>query len=180
MGTYTRFLFDARLKKDTPDSVVEYLRSFKDNANDYPGIPEGYEYHRFFAASHPQRILSASYAKGLFPDSEGVALTTNDDGSYRLAIESVFKNYSNEILNFLYWIRPWVEVTEVGPRGWYRTEFSLSRDLSVTTIAYHSDMWIHTPGIYIGIDPYEDAFSWDDYAPRPATADERDAYRWSI
>lgn len=117
MGMYTEIIFGARLKTDTPDSVIQTIKELikesgtaKLNFTDKPN-------HPFFTCSSVWLLQSRGsyYFSGVVPP-----LFAYDDISkdWSLHFRTNIKNYGNEIEKFLDWIKPYIE-SGSGNRDFY-------------------------------------------------------------
>lgn len=91
MGDYTRFEFNAKLRGNTPQEIVDVLQYMMDGGA---------------SSVHPE--TQTDHARSI--------LEIGDNG-YRLKVLSSFKNYDNEVRLFCDWIAPYLDEddgTEVG------------------------------------------------------------------
>jgi len=108
MGMYTELIFDATLKKDTPEEVINILKyMISDDLNNIPKIPK----HDFFKATRWKYLFkSPAYLRKLW---------FNDDlKTWIISARSNIKNYDSEIEKFLDWIKPYIECGS-GSRDFY-------------------------------------------------------------
>lgn len=88
MGSYTRFNFKARLNKDTPNNVIKLLDDcINNNADcDWDTLLTGLNGNEDIKGG-------AFYKSGKY---------------YTLRIDTEFKNYENQLKQFLDWIKPFI------------------------------------------------------------------------
>jgi len=112
MGFYTELKFKAKLKKDTPDDVINLLNRvinerdlghdkvfFKSEDVFKPDLD-----HSFFKCPRWYMLfLSTNWD----PDMQGGKFYEKD-GRWVLDLYSEFKNYDSEISKFLEWISPYI------------------------------------------------------------------------
>lgn len=111
MGTYSEFYFKARLRKDTPKQVIDFLDKTINHKD--IGLPEDTVFyhssdvpkvnieHEFFECPRWEMLfLSNNWSPELIKGS-----TFKD---YILEIHSEFKNYDGEIDKFIDWISPFI------------------------------------------------------------------------
>lgn len=103
MGHYTQFHFTAEIHADTAESVLttlDYLCTkapFKLLRN----VPQA----RFFSCPRWDIIATGAYSN--FTDlTRSSFFFDHNYGFYNLLIHSEFKNYNNEIREFLHWMHP--------------------------------------------------------------------------
>jgi len=97
MGMYTELILGAKLKKDTPDTVIQSLQYLLGYRSDMPnGFP-------FDGVRNPLR--GGSYYFGV---TDAVYQMKYDDISeaWQISTRANIKNYNNEIENFLDWLKP--------------------------------------------------------------------------
>lgn len=111
MGNYTEFHFNARLKENTPDQVLDVLKYMIDDEGEKSELPD----HPFFKTHgwelmlqldtvyFPVEACSVVYARGL-------------------SIRCAFKNYDNEIELFCNWIAPYLDADDEDFLGFCRFE----------------------------------------------------------
>lgn len=99
MGMYTELIFGARLKKDTPENVINTLQYMTGKISDRPS-DIAFEYSR-----NPLR--GGSYYFGI---TNPVCDMTFDDVSnqWQISTRSNIKNYESDIEKFLEWIKPYI------------------------------------------------------------------------
>lgn len=125
MGMYTELIFGAKLKKDTPNEIIEALKYMIGETTEKP-------------ANFP---LPQGRCEGLFQGCSSYFAINNPvtkmwlgdiDKQWHINTRSNIKNYGNEIETFLEWIKPYIE----GGSG--------CRDLYAITIYEEQD----TPTLY--------------------------------
>lgn len=107
MGMYTELILGCALKKETPNEIIDaltYLFATLEEQKDYGvpiNLPVGDRINWMFNSG-------GSY---YFGAPSGQRLMQFDDISkeWRLHARFNIKNYSNEIENFINWIKPWVK-----------------------------------------------------------------------
>lgn len=140
MGDYTRFEFNAVLRKDTPKEVLDVLAFALDGDTDCDTLPPfDLPEHPFFRTEHWLSIFWG--ATSIHPDTlpengrPNPVLEEGADG-LRLKVLSSFKNYDGEVKSFCDWIGPYLNVedgTEVGSTQfeYATTEIKLVKDRGV-------------------------------------------------
>lgn len=101
MGMYTELIFGAKLKKETPNEVIQALKYMLDEIekpNDFP-LPNG-RCEWLFQGSSYYFGVNAPVNKMWFDDI---------CGQWQLSTRSNIKNYNGEIEEFLEWIKPYIE-----------------------------------------------------------------------
>ncbi len=114
MGMYTELILGARLKSETPQSVIDTLKYMCDCDNNNP--PADYPFHAHSRMSW--MLCCGSYYFGV---AHGPAPTlTYDDISrqWTIASRSNLKNYESEIETLLNWLRPHI-ARGSGTRNFY-------------------------------------------------------------
>ena len=119
MGMYTEFRFKAKLKRNTPDSVLTILKVMLNPFGDFKNInlPE----HDLFKTERFDRLFTCI---GNFEHKEHSTLEQTD-GVFQLKVISGLKNYDQEIQKFCSWIAPWIDEetgTEVGTHQYEECE----------------------------------------------------------
>lgn len=119
MGMYTELHYNAELKRDIPDGVLTILRFMLGGTKQEPETPD----HELFGCTRWRGMLrSDSY---YFDADTSSTLRYNDiSQSYYLCIRCNLKNYSNEIENFVDWIRPYINKQDGDFLGFSRYEES--------------------------------------------------------
>lgn len=100
MGTYTELILGCRLKKSTPNEIVEALKSMVydlDIAKDNPILNE---FWHVLAGGSYYFAVHTSVKKMWFDD------ICNE---WAISSRSNIKNYGGEIEKFLAWIKPYIE-----------------------------------------------------------------------
>lgn len=117
MGMYTEIVFNARLKEDIPQEVVEIIKTLA--SPDFFGkIIENAPNHAFFKTERQWFMRGSSY---YFPTTNKPQFKYDELAKYwSLSIRSNIKNYNSELEKFLDWIKPYIE-SGSGPRGLYAT-----------------------------------------------------------
>lgn len=99
---YTELIFGAKLKKDTPNEVIEaleyMLEEIKTKPTNFPLRDGGCEW--LFQGGSYYFAVNNSVNK-MWLD--------NIDKQYHISTRSNIKNYKNEIETFLEWIKPHIE-----------------------------------------------------------------------
>lgn len=99
---YTELIFGARLKKETPEQIINALKyiigDIEEKPSDFP-LPEIIRHSIFTMASYYFGV-SKSINKMWFDD-----ITK----SWHIGIRSNIKNYKSQIEIFLNWIKPYIE-----------------------------------------------------------------------
>lgn len=118
MGMYTELHFNAELKDDVPEDVMDTLRFMVGLESEPPlNTPD----HPLFSTYRWDFMLECdSYYFPASTRSELVYAEPNDD--YYLCIRCNLKNYDKEIQKFIDWITPYVDSAEGECLGYYRYE----------------------------------------------------------
>ena len=99
---YTELIFGAKLKKETPEKVINALKyilgDIEEKPKDFP-LPKG-RCEWLFRCSSYYFGVNKSLCKMWLDDL---------DKSYHISTRSNIKNYENEIETFLNWIKPFIE-----------------------------------------------------------------------
>lgn len=102
MGIYTELIFGARLKKNTPEDVIESLKFMigqtKQKPNNFPFPDDG---------RHDCLFLGGSYYFGVHKAVSELYFCDICD-EWTISTRSNIKNYDGEIESFLAWIKPYV------------------------------------------------------------------------
>jgi len=112
MGYYTEFKFKAKLKKDTPELVVDLLKRVLVE-KDLGTKSELFHSIDVFKPiiSHPffqcERWYMCLLANNFDPNIQGGKFYKKGD-YWTIEIHSEFKNYDQEIDNFFNWIKPFI------------------------------------------------------------------------
>lgn len=120
MGMYTEFHFNAELKRDLPDEVVQALTYMVKNEGEAYAfqLPD----HPLFDCSRWHYMLQCdSYYFDMIPNSQ-FEHDNIGSGSYYLSIRSNFKNYEDEIEKFIDWIKPYLNKLPGDFLGFHRYE----------------------------------------------------------
>lgn len=100
MGMYTDFCFDADLREDTPQEVIEILLNWR---WDHKELPK----HPLFDC--PRWTLIGYCCSAYFPAAPHFKIIKDDwSRNWTLNIRCNLKNYDSEIENFIDWIMPYV------------------------------------------------------------------------
>lgn len=120
MGMYTELHYNARLRQDTPEKVLQTLRHMLDD--DAPP-PDPLPYHPLFATRRWEWMLRCdSY---YFAAQTASTLRYDDIAqTHFLCIRCNLKNYDSEISHFVNWINPWVNANDGDFLGFSRYEES--------------------------------------------------------
>lgn len=110
MGIYTKFIFDATLRKDIPAEIREYIRHRLTRPGEGAASTEAvpFDAHPFFDTPSWYLILTWHNVNG----NGFKAHCEETDLGLRIHIDTEFKNYDNEIRWFLLWIAPMVDTTQ--------------------------------------------------------------------
>jgi len=105
MGMYTEIFINTDLKKNTPDSIIEVLKSMCALDCSNPALTE-----------HPARWAYLFNNGSYYTPNTSVASLTFDDiaKQYSLLGKGDIKNYEGEIEKFFAWIRPWCDDEFIG------------------------------------------------------------------
>lgn len=117
MGMYTEIIFGARLKKDTPISVIQTIKELIKITHspkiNFTNQPE----HPFFDC--PRTWLLQSGGSYCFSGTVSPKfIYDNIRASWSLHFRTNIKNYDAEIEKFLDWIKPYIE-SGSGSRNFY-------------------------------------------------------------
>jgi len=117
MGMYTELHFNAELKKDTPQAVIEILKFMIGEIDEQPPVP----YHSLFEKTQrwPWMLRSDSY---YFDADTHSTLRYDNQESYYLCIRCNLKNYDDEIEKFIDWVMPYLDKDEGEFLGFSRYE----------------------------------------------------------
>lgn len=106
MGDYTELIFGAKLKKDTPDIVIDTLRHMCGQIDKPVKLPD----HKLFAGGiyWDGLFMCSSYYFGV--NESNAAMWKDDiDGCWHISTRANLKNYDDEIELFCDWIKPHIE-----------------------------------------------------------------------
>ncbi|HET8686092.1 MAG TPA: hypothetical protein VFM18_05430 [Methanosarcina sp.] len=112
MGMYTEFRFHAKLRPDTPETVIETLKELINFNN--PILND----HEFFSTQRKSMLFCGT---DCITDTESPELQKFSYG-YFLKIHSSFKNYDGEIKKFCDWISTWIYETDHSVIGYHQYE----------------------------------------------------------
>ncbi|HBG8471541.1 hypothetical protein KGF51_09825 [Clostridioides sp. ZZV14-6045] len=121
MGQYTEFVFAVKLKRDTPKNVIEILKFLKEDTDeeeyDVPELPK----HDFFNCDRWSMLFlsDSAYFDGI---TNSILEFDNITESYFLTVRSNLKNYDNEIVKFLNWIKPYIDNIGHSFLGYFKYE----------------------------------------------------------
>ncbi|WP_280502032.1 hypothetical protein [Nocardia farcinica] len=130
MGMYTEFFFRARIRKDAPPGLLDWLNQLANNPN---AEMEPYDGHPFFACDHWESVLIGRMAA--YQISQPIQFRRcgeNGVGRHELIVHSSSNSHGSEIEAFVGWIAPFVDAlpgTFLGyslyedsrPDGWHDT-----------------------------------------------------------
>lgn len=123
MGMYTEIHFNAELRKDTPEEVIEILKYMVggDLIDDPMNDADLTSIHDLF---HCDRWGFMLRCDSYYFSSDTRSTLRFDDisKSYFLCIKSNLKNYSGEIEKFIDWIHPYLDEFDGDYLGHYRYE----------------------------------------------------------
>lgn len=118
MGMYTEIHFNAKLKKDVPQDVVDILKYMVgDNKRQPRSLPD----HVLFQCDRWKLLFCCD---SYYFDADTHSTLRFDDiaGSYYLCVRSNLKNYDSEIQKFIDWIPQYLENEPGAFLGFYRYE----------------------------------------------------------
>lgn len=114
---YTEFHFNAELKADVPQNVLDILRFMLKKTDICPELPP----HPLFETERWKRMLmSDSYC--FSADTHSTLRFDNITNSYYLCVRCNLKNYDNEIGKFTDWIMPYLGEPDGNFLGFSRYE----------------------------------------------------------
>jgi hypothetical protein len=112
MGNYSEIVFSARLRKDTPEKVLDFLEwyfSARGIDEKYgPGLPD----HEFFTKPRWDMLPNAASASYTSPFSRFKRKISERDfwaGYPEIQIRCNIKNYAEELESFVDWILPYTD-----------------------------------------------------------------------
>lgn len=129
MGMYTQLHYGVRLKKNTPQQVVDLLQfMLGDEAKKPTELPD----HDLFRTSRWSYMLTCDSYYFNYKTCSNMRL---DDiaGQWFFSVTCNVKNYNNEIEKFIDWLMPYVEAMEGDFLGYSRYE-----ETETPTIIYYS------------------------------------------
>ena len=104
MGMYTELNLGVSLRADTPENIIDVLKYMLGDMYDCPPLPE----HPLFETDRWTMMLKCdSYSFDGHADSS--MIRDKIDNEYKLNVRCSFKNYDDEIHQFLDFIRPYLE-----------------------------------------------------------------------
>ena len=103
MGMYTEIHFNAELKKDTPEEVINILKYMVGDIKEKPSRPV----HDLFCCSRWKWLFTMD---SYYFDADTHSTLRYDDisNAYYLCVRSNLKNYDSEIELFIDWIDPYL------------------------------------------------------------------------
>jgi len=104
MGMYTEFHFNAALKDNAPNSVIEILEFMLGDSAERPELPA----HLLFQSDRWEWMLRCD---SYYFDADTHSTLKYDEVSkqYYLCIRCNLKNYNDEIEKFILWIMPYLD-----------------------------------------------------------------------
>lgn len=102
MGMYVELIFNAELKKDTPDEVIDTLKYMIDNDYDAPA-PEPIS-----SGKIEGRLFEHDYSSYPVLDPTCSLHFSKEDQKLTLYIRLVYNNNNNQIEHFLKWIKTYI------------------------------------------------------------------------
>lgn len=103
MGSYTTLVCKIKLRKDTPDEIINFLKKVIINHSD--DIPtDNYFYHEFFKCERWNDLFTSL---NWSDDIQGGKFYVEKE-NWVIYLQTEFKNYDNEIDKFIDWIKPYV------------------------------------------------------------------------
>jgi hypothetical protein len=132
MGYYTEFKFKSRLKKDTPQQVIDLLKRVIIDGDFGLGDKVGFDFedvfipeikHDFFKCERWYMIFASYYD---YTDKTlTIAKMFEDNGHWVIELHSDINYESNEIKYFVDWITPYLYVSDRAEVGYWRPEGTL-------------------------------------------------------
>ena len=119
MGMYTELHFNSELKKDVPPETLAILQYMVEGGDTAPPVPE----HPLFSEGTRWRFMLQSDSYYFDADTHST-LRHDFQGGWYLCIRCNLKNYSDEIQNFIEWVRLFLDKHEGDFLGFYRYEES--------------------------------------------------------
>lgn len=103
MGMYTELHYNAEIKPDAPESVVNILRFMLGETETQPELPQ----HPLFQTDRWRWMLTSD---SCYFDANSHSTLRYDDisKSHYLCVRCNLKNYCNEIQQFCDWVRPYI------------------------------------------------------------------------
>jgi len=103
MGMYTELVLNCRIKKDTPQEVINVLLGMFEDGHDEPDIlPE----HEFFSC---QRWRAIGSSNSFYFVPFALSSMQKHLDSYYISTRSDLKNYNLEIQKFIDWLMPYID-----------------------------------------------------------------------
>ena len=100
MGMYTELIFGVKLKKDTPENVINTLKYMTGLISE---IPKDYQWE--IHKRNP--LLGGSYYFAISNPSPNMSFDKISN-EWQVNTRGNIKNYENEIEDFLKWIKPFI------------------------------------------------------------------------
>lgn len=117
MGMYTEFHFNSALLPNTPQEVIELLQYMLGEIDTHPSTPS----HTLFLTPRWPFMLQGDSA---YFDTVTDSKLIYEYGQYYLSIRCNFKNYGEEIMQFVDWIHPYLDKLDGDFLGFSRYEES--------------------------------------------------------
>lgn len=116
MGMYTELVLNCKIKKDTPQNVIDILLGMFEDGHDEPDIlPE----HEFFSC---KRWASVGSCSGFYFVPFKLSSMQKLIDNYYISTRSDLKNYDGEIEKFIDWLMPYIDGYEGKFLGYIRYE----------------------------------------------------------
>jgi len=122
MGMYTELHLNVKLKRETPQDVINILKYMVHDKKALLDISDILPKHELFIKETRWNFMLVcdSYC---FPADTHSTIRFDDIGDrYYLCVRCNFKNYEDEISKFIDWITPYVEPDYTSFSGFYRYE----------------------------------------------------------
>ena len=129
MGMYTALSLGIELKRDVPQHVIDVLRYMVGDFDDGYTLTSHPD-HPFFDCARWHFLLRCD---SYYFDWQTHWSFEKDhiNEQYYLSGVSNLKNYNNEIVQFMSWIRPYIDDSAQGFIGWTQYEEQLAPDLII-------------------------------------------------
>jgi hypothetical protein len=122
MGMYTLLKMNVEIKKSTPRSVIALLSNMVRGDGNYVKdefLPD----HPLFTDKDSRWSYMLNCDSAYFVDDTRSSIEYNKvHRCTYMRIQCNFKNYNNEVINFLDWIRQYIEAEDGQMLGYYRYE----------------------------------------------------------
>jgi hypothetical protein len=118
MGMYTELHFNAELKKDTPQWIIDVLRYMLEKTEVSPKLPD----HPLFLEGVNWLWMLQSDSYCFDADTCSTLRFDRSSVSYFLCIRCNLKNYNEEISKFVSWIIPYLDKEPGDFIGFFRFE----------------------------------------------------------